>query len=250
MVRVRDLRMRDGDAEPVIDGVSLDVAEGQVVSLIGPSGSGKSTVLRAIAGLHPPDGGTVELFVDCRETGFLFQDDVLLPWRTARQNVGLGLRLGGAPQAEALAEAARLARPPRARGLRGARSAPALRRAAQAGGAGAGAGAAAEAPAHGRALRLARRHRGATTSPRTCSTGSSARASPSCSSPTTSRRRRRSPTWSTSCRAVRAPASAAATRWRSRCSTSSPRAAIELRAALHASARPFLAEADHTGRAA
>ena len=69
MVRVRDLRMRYGDAEPVIDGVSLDVAEGQVVSLIGPSGSGKSTVLRAIAGLHPPDGGTVELFVDRREIG-------------------------------------------------------------------------------------------------------------------------------------------------------------------------------------
>ena len=107
MVRVRDLRMRYGEAEPVIDGVSLDVAEGQVVSLIGPSGSGKSTVLRAIAGLHPPDGGTVELFVDRRETGFLFQDDALLPWRTARQNVGLGLRLGGAPQAEALAEADR-----------------------------------------------------------------------------------------------------------------------------------------------
>ena len=107
VVRVRDLRMRYGDAEPVIDGVSLDVAEGQVVSLIGPSGSGKSTVLRAIAGLHPPDGGTVELFVDRRETGFLFQDDALLPWRTARQNVGLGLRLGGAPQAEALAEADR-----------------------------------------------------------------------------------------------------------------------------------------------
>ena len=60
VVRVRDLRMRYGDAEPVVDRVSLDVAEGQVVSLIGPSGSGKSTVLRAMAGLHRPDGGAVE----------------------------------------------------------------------------------------------------------------------------------------------------------------------------------------------
>ena len=97
--------MRYGDAEPVVDGVALDVAEGQVVSLIGPSGSGKSTVLRAIAGLHRPDGGTVELMVDRRETGFLFQDDALLPWRTARQNVALGLKLHGAAQGEALKEA-------------------------------------------------------------------------------------------------------------------------------------------------
>ena len=79
VVQVRDLRMRYGDAEPVIDGLSLAVGDGQVVSLIGPSGSGKSTVLRAIAGLHPPDGGAVELGVTAGETGFLFQDDALLP---------------------------------------------------------------------------------------------------------------------------------------------------------------------------
>ena len=70
VVRVRDLRMRYGDAEPVVEGVSLAVDEGQVVSLVGPSGSGKSTVLRAIAGLHQPDGGTVELGVAAAETGF------------------------------------------------------------------------------------------------------------------------------------------------------------------------------------
>ena len=63
VVQVRDLRMRYGEAEPVIDGVSLEVGDGQVVSLVGPSGSGKSTVLRAISGLHPPDGGAVELGV-------------------------------------------------------------------------------------------------------------------------------------------------------------------------------------------
>ena len=105
VVQVRDLRMRYGDAEPVIDGLSLEVGDGQVVSLVGPSGSGKSTVLRAISGLHPPDGGAVELGVAATETGFLFQDDALLPWRTARQNVALGLKLHGLAAAEALAEA-------------------------------------------------------------------------------------------------------------------------------------------------
>jgi NitT/TauT family transport system ATP-binding protein len=95
VVSVRDLRMRYGTAEPVIDGLSLEVAEGQVVSLIGPSGSGKSTVLRAISGLHAPEAGEVELGVSARDMGFLFQDDALLPWRTARQNVALGLRLQG-----------------------------------------------------------------------------------------------------------------------------------------------------------
>ena len=98
--------MRYGAADPVIDGVSLDVAEGQVVSLIGPSGSGKSTVLRAIAGLHLPEAGTIDLGVHPKETGFLFQDDALLPWRTVRQNVSLGLRLRGVPRTSAREEAA------------------------------------------------------------------------------------------------------------------------------------------------
>jgi NitT/TauT family transport system ATP-binding protein len=107
LARVRELEMRYGAAEPVLGGVSLDVAEGQVVSLIGPSGSGKSTVLRAIAGLHSPSGGAVELGVAPRALGFLFQDDALLPWRTARQNVALGLRLRGAARGDAEAEAER-----------------------------------------------------------------------------------------------------------------------------------------------
>jgi NitT/TauT family transport system ATP-binding protein len=107
IVAVRDLRMRYGTAEPVVDGASIDVGEGQVVSLIGPSGSGKSTVLRAISGLHAPDGGTVDLRVDPKEMSFLFQDDALLPWRTARQNVALGLRLRGWSQPEARDEAER-----------------------------------------------------------------------------------------------------------------------------------------------
>jgi NitT/TauT family transport system ATP-binding protein len=97
--------MRYGEAEPVVAGATLAVSAGEVVSLVGPSGSGKSTILRAIAGLHTPAGGRVELALDMRDMGFLFQDDALLPWRTARQNVALGLRLHGAGKQAALAEA-------------------------------------------------------------------------------------------------------------------------------------------------
>jgi NitT/TauT family transport system ATP-binding protein len=105
VVRVENLVMRYGEAEPVVEGASLAVAEGEVASLVGPSGSGKSTILRAIASLHAPVGGTVERAVAPRDIGFLFQDDALLPWRTARQNVALGMRLHGLSKADALAEA-------------------------------------------------------------------------------------------------------------------------------------------------
>ena len=104
-VRVDRLVMRYGGAEPVVEGASLAVASGEVASLVGPSGSGKSTILRAIAGLHAPSAGTVERAFGQRDIGFLFQDDALLPWRTARQNVALGMRLHGLAKADALAEA-------------------------------------------------------------------------------------------------------------------------------------------------
>jgi NitT/TauT family transport system ATP-binding protein len=97
--------MRYGDAEPVVEGASLSVSAGEVASLVGPSGSGKSTILRAIAGLHAPAAGRIERAFDARDIGFLFQDDALLPWRTARQNVALGMRLRGQSKAEAAAEA-------------------------------------------------------------------------------------------------------------------------------------------------
>jgi NitT/TauT family transport system ATP-binding protein len=105
VVRVDNLVMRYGAAEPVVDGASLTVAAGEVASLVGPSGSGKSTILRAIAGLHAAAGGRIDRAVTPREMGFLFQDDALLPWRTARQNVALGMRLHGRSKAEAADEA-------------------------------------------------------------------------------------------------------------------------------------------------
>ena len=92
MLRIRGLTVGYG-GEPVIDGVDLDLEAGRFASLIGPSGSGKTSILRVVTSLVQPLHGSVELDVDGREIGFLFQDDALLPWRTVRQNVTLGLKI-------------------------------------------------------------------------------------------------------------------------------------------------------------
>jgi ABC-type nitrate/sulfonate/bicarbonate transport system ATPase subunit len=79
-----------------IDGVSLEVAMGELVSLVGPSGCGKSTLLRLIAGLDSADSG--ELMVGAEpitgpnaERGLVFQDPNLFPWLTVRRNIEAGL---------------------------------------------------------------------------------------------------------------------------------------------------------------
>lgn len=106
MLDIRALEMSYG-AEPVLRNVDLQVGGGEFVSLIGPSGCGKSTLLRAVMGLQAPSGGDVRLAVPRAEIGFLFQDDALLPWRTARDNVALGLRIRGHGKTEARGEAMR-----------------------------------------------------------------------------------------------------------------------------------------------
>jgi NitT/TauT family transport system ATP-binding protein len=87
-----------GSNRLVLDRFTLSVAKGEFLSLVGPSGCGKSTVLKLISGLSPCTSG--EIRVDgitpknARETiSFIFQDATLLPWRTVRGNVGLGLEL-------------------------------------------------------------------------------------------------------------------------------------------------------------
>ena len=104
MLRVRDLTLAYG-ADPILEGVNLDVEAGRFAALIGPSGSGKTSILRAVTGLQKPRSGRIELDVPPSAIGFLFQDDALLPWRTARHNVGLGLRIRGASHDEADAKA-------------------------------------------------------------------------------------------------------------------------------------------------
>jgi NitT/TauT family transport system ATP-binding protein len=89
----------------VLEGASLEVAEGQFVSLVGPSGSGKSSLLRAVIGLQAPLSGTVDPEAAPSQVGILFQDDALLPWRTARDNVALGLGFHGMAHDAARTEA-------------------------------------------------------------------------------------------------------------------------------------------------
>jgi sulfonate transport system ATP-binding protein len=77
-------------AKTILDGVDLDIAEGEFVALLGKSGSGKSTFLKALAGLDHEVKGTGTLETPER-LSVVFQDARLLPWRTVIQNVTLGL---------------------------------------------------------------------------------------------------------------------------------------------------------------
>lgn len=94
MLKINDLTLGYG-GEPVLEGANLEVGAGQFVSLVGPSGSGKTSLLRAVTGLQAAEHGSVSLEIDRDEVGFLFQDDALLPWRSARHNVALGLLAHG-----------------------------------------------------------------------------------------------------------------------------------------------------------
>ena len=85
-----------------MEGASLEVGAGQFVSLVGPSGSGKSSLLRVVIGLQQPLSGKIESEFVASELGILFQDDALLPWRTARDNVALGLGFRGMDRRRAL----------------------------------------------------------------------------------------------------------------------------------------------------
>jgi NitT/TauT family transport system ATP-binding protein len=98
MIEFSRVTKRYGSGRAVLDAVDFTVAKGEFVSLLGPSGCGKSTVLKLISGLTPPSGGTICVDAmtpkDAREAiSYIFQDATLLPWRTVRQNVGLGLEL-------------------------------------------------------------------------------------------------------------------------------------------------------------
>jgi NitT/TauT family transport system ATP-binding protein len=94
-----------------LEDVSLDVGEGEFVTLLGPSGCGKSTLLQVVAGLEAPTGGRV-VFEGAPPgvplTGVVFQEHALFPWRTVRDNVTFGLEVRGVPAAERRAAAARL----------------------------------------------------------------------------------------------------------------------------------------------
>lgn len=103
---------RGASAHVALDGVSLDVAQGEFVALLGPSGSGKTSLLRSIAGLERIDAGRILIGEDCvadighhvlperRNVGVVFQSHALWPHMTVFENVAFPLREARVPPAE------------------------------------------------------------------------------------------------------------------------------------------------------
>ena len=99
----------NGQPQPLLQDVNLQVARGQTVALVGPSGSGKSTLLKIIAGLEWPESGSVWLDgqditawpPERRRLALMFQDYVLFPHLNVQDNVAFGLVEQGVPRAQA-----------------------------------------------------------------------------------------------------------------------------------------------------
>jgi NitT/TauT family transport system ATP-binding protein len=101
------------DSLAVFDEIHLQVSKGEFFSIVGPSGCGKSTMLKIIAGLDSASGGTVVLEgepVTRRDPriGLIFQEFALFPWRTAIENIEMGLELQGVGKKQRRDEAIRL----------------------------------------------------------------------------------------------------------------------------------------------
>ena len=103
-------RLADQRVYTAVEKARLTVAHGEFVAIVGPTGCGKSTLLNVAAGLLRPASGTVKVFEQPlsglnRDAGYLFQADALFPWKTAIDNVAIGLEIKGTPRAQALERA-------------------------------------------------------------------------------------------------------------------------------------------------
>ncbi len=106
LVGVRGASKSFANGVKALDGASLEVGQGEFLSVLGPSGCGKSTLLCLIAGLMPPSAGTIEWPGGKPDLGFVFQEPTLMPWATALANVELPLKLAGVARDERAARAA------------------------------------------------------------------------------------------------------------------------------------------------
>jgi NitT/TauT family transport system ATP-binding protein len=111
---VRKIYRTRGQALTAVSDVTFDVAKGELVSLVGPSGCGKSTILKILAGLHPIDGGEVQIgsiahpFQPGRDVGMVFQQALLLKWRRIIDNVVLPAEILGLSRKESRQRARQL----------------------------------------------------------------------------------------------------------------------------------------------
>src|SRR5258708_713732 len=105
-IRLRNVRKvyrSQGVEFLAVSDVTMDVREGELISLVGPSGCGKTTVLKILAGLHGADGGTIQIgnartpFDPARDIGMVFQQALLLKWRTVLDNVLFPAEIVGLP---------------------------------------------------------------------------------------------------------------------------------------------------------
>jgi NitT/TauT family transport system ATP-binding protein len=105
LIRVQEAVKRFPNGVTVLDGLDLDVRDGEALCLLGPSGCGKTTLLRVMHGLLSLDGGRVlvdgQAVVRPRpDVAMVFQHFGLFPWKTVSANVAYGLELAGLPEAQ------------------------------------------------------------------------------------------------------------------------------------------------------
>jgi NitT/TauT family transport system ATP-binding protein len=111
MISLDAVTKRYGPGEVAVEALTLEIVDGEICVLVGPSGCGKTTVLKILAGLHSADGGSVRignaktLFDPARDIGMVFQQALLLKWRTILDNVLLPAEIVGLPMKAARARA-------------------------------------------------------------------------------------------------------------------------------------------------